>query len=484
MATPVRDGAAILRGLLIVAGIAGVGSVACSEEPGGRSDASGPDGGGGSAARGGAGTAASAGTAGGAGRAGNASAGRDGGGRDASAVDAAPAGGSGGRDAAVADSGAPRPPGMANQSCVSPSPPFTAQEQMLVDLPADSWFAIPDSELGPHCPEPGACGNVIEAWSGGTFDPVHRQMLIFGGGHGDYFGNEVYAFRLANLSWQRLTEPSPEALKNADPLPDGKPASRHTYDGISYVAHADRMFVHGGSRWQDGSGTNVSWSFDPVARAWENRLPAEDPPFTNCCDEASAYDPVTKRVYFHLTKLLAAYDWEQNTWVKLQDYGEPPYWPRYEVWGDKRAALDSKRSLLWVLGAKLVMVYDIASGSHVTDEWITTGGASFSNADDVGSHNEQIITTGGGEVIRDNAPGVDYDVAADALVAWVGGAPWILDLSTKVWSRSSAAGGPAQPSDRGTYGRFRYVERLNVFLLVNAIDQNVYVYKHRAGCGE
>jgi hypothetical protein len=64
--------------------------------------------------------------------------------------------------------------------------------------------------------------------------------------------------------------------------------------------------------------------------------------------------------------------------------------------------------LLWVVGSGLVLVYDIAAGAHVTDDWITTGGESFSNTDVVGDHDEQLITTGGGEVIRDNAPGLVY----------------------------------------------------------------------------
>lgn len=372
-----------------------------------------------------------------------------------------------------------------NQSCTSPSPPFTTKEQMLVDLPADSWFSPTDTAIRPHCPtNSGNCGNVIDAWSGGTFDPVHNQMLIFGGGHADYSGNEVYAFELATLTWTRITDPSPDSDSNQDPLPDGKPVSRHSYDGISYVVHADRMFVHGGSRWQDGSGTDVSWAFDPTSKVWENRNPLAKLPFSNCCDEASAYDPKTKRVYFHLTKFLGAYDWDQNTWVKLQDYGEPPFWPRYEVWGDKRGVLDQKRDLVWFFGAGLVLVYDIARAVHVTDDWITTGGTPFTNTDQVGSHTEQIINTGGGEIIKGKAPGVDYDTAGDDLVGWVGGAPWILDLSSKVWSRSAAAGGPAKPSDTGTYGRWRYIPRLNVFVLVNSVDDDVHFYKHTARCGQ
>ncbi len=390
------------------------------------------------------------------------------------------AAGSGGATGGAGGSGGSVTP---NQSCTSPSPPFTALEQQLVDLPADSWYDVPDSKMRAVCPTGYNCANAIEPWSGGTYDPVHNQMLIFGGGHSDYAGNEVYSFDMATLKWTRLTDPSSQSYASQDPLPDGQPVSRHTYDGIAYVAHADAMFVHGGSRWQDGGGTNVTWAFDPVAKAWTDRQPSNELPLTNCCSEGSAYDPATKRVYVHRTKSLAAYDWDTNSWVVLQDYGNPPFWPRYEAWGDKRGVVDTKRGLLWFLGSKLVLVYDIAHGTHVTDDWITTGGTTFTNAPDVSAYPEEVITTGGGEVITANGPGVDYDTAADDLVAWIGGAPWVLDLESKVWSQASASGAPTTTAAHGTFGRWRYVPRLNVFVLVNGADQDVLVYKHTAGCG-
>jgi hypothetical protein len=37
--------------------------------------------------------------------------------------------------------------------------------------------------------------------------------------------------------------------------------------------------------------------------------------------------------------------------------------------------------------------------------------------------------------------------------------------------------------DTGTYGRWRYIARLNVFVLVNSVDDDVRFYKHTAGCG-
>ena len=38
-------------------------------------------------------------------------------------------------------------------------------------------------------------------------------------------------------------------------------------------------------------------------------------------------------------------------------------------------------------------------------------------------------------------------------------------------------------NSRGTYGRWRYIPRVNAFILVNDVDENVYFYKHTGGCG-
>ncbi len=184
-----------------------------------------------------------------------------------------------------------------------------------------------------------------------------------------------------------------------------------------------------------------------------------------------------------------AYDYDANTWAPVIDFGFPPRWPRYSTSGDRRAALDTKRNLLFVLGGSLYFVFDLAANQIVTDSWITTGGGAFDNSSFVvggypnGGYPDQVIQTGGGDVITADAPGVDYDPRADALVAWNGGAPYVLDLASKAWARGSATGALPTAVQRGTYGRFRYIAQYNVFILVNGPNDDVTFYKHTAGCG-
>src|SRR6267142_3701593 len=72
------------------------------------------------------------------------------------------------------------------------------------NLAAGQWYAVPNSQLRSVLPSPVPAGdprNVIDAWSGATFDTAHNRLLLWGGGHSDYAGNELYAFSLNTLTW-------------------------------------------------------------------------------------------------------------------------------------------------------------------------------------------------------------------------------------------------------------------------------------------
>ena len=53
---------------------------------------------------------------------------------------------------------------------------------------------------------------VLIAWCGGAFASAYGNLgawITTGGGHGDYYGNEVYAFELDSRRWVRLNDPYP-----------------------------------------------------------------------------------------------------------------------------------------------------------------------------------------------------------------------------------------------------------------------------------
>src|SRR5690348_5168166 len=93
------------------------------------------------------------------------------------------------------------------------------------------WYAVPRSHLLDAVPaESQAEGlrgwtgprSITGAWSGGSFDVKRERLLVWGGGHSDYAGNEIYAFDLQALKWSALTRSSPLAgfVEGSDAMPD------------------------------------------------------------------------------------------------------------------------------------------------------------------------------------------------------------------------------------------------------------------------
>ncbi len=359
----------------------------------------------------------------------------------------------------------------------------TDLERQLVNMEADTWMELPDSLMRPVCvPDSagvrgvGGCPQVIKAWSTAALDTNRRRMLVWGGGHADYLGNEVYSFHIPSGTWRRLTEPSSGQEQSRDPLANGAPVSRHTYDGVEYVGHADMLFASGGSRGGDGWATNVTWVFNGVD-TWTDQAP--DPIGPGGLEAASAYDPASRMVIYRLAENLYQYDLDTNTWTRLQALDRAPEWPRYARSGSKTGTIDTRRGLFWSVGNRDILVWDIAEGRMVTDDWVTSGGGDYTNTDLVGDRPDQLFEGGGGDIYNAGAPGFDYDAAADAMVAWVGeGGPWRLDLETRTWSQGNGEGAPISMNSGGTFGRWRYVAAYNVFVLINSVEENVRFYKN------
>ncbi len=108
-----------------------------------------------------------------------------------------------------------------------------------------------DRDANPFHPGPPAWRDnqpaVTGAWNGGAYASGYGSagaLIVAGGGHTDYYGNEVYAFDLASRRWQRLTNPfrSPSFPVVDGIWPDGTPSVSHTYDQVDYHS-ATNSFV-------------------------------------------------------------------------------------------------------------------------------------------------------------------------------------------------------------------------------------------------
>src|SRR5262249_50078587 len=79
---------------------------------------------------------------------------------------------------------------------------------------------------------------------------ANNRLIFTGGGHHDYWGNEVYALDLNSLTIKRLSQasqvPGDASTTNYEALPDGAPSARHTYGGINFTPTTGELWLQGG----------------------------------------------------------------------------------------------------------------------------------------------------------------------------------------------------------------------------------------------
>ncbi len=88
--------------------------------------------------------------------------------------------------------------------------------------------------------------SITEAWNSAVYASRCGRsgaMVVFGGGHNDYFGSDVHAFDVADRRWRRLTtgyvvggtdDYGEAAVYPQAVYPDGSPLPPHTYDYVQY----------------------------------------------------------------------------------------------------------------------------------------------------------------------------------------------------------------------------------------------------------
>ncbi len=343
---------------------------------------------------------------------------------------------------------------------VAISTPF---DDLIENMPINTWIELPNTNLDSVAPiplPPGTAGvkAVMSKWCGAAYDTKRDRLIVWGGGHNGYAGNELYGFDVNNMQWSRISEPTPndQIIENVHIYADGNPSARHTYDGMSYIPEPFDVLYGRGSATYGGipRGGPHTWIYEFKNSRW---VRTEDHP-DHRVSELTGYDPISGNVYSHGKFYLSIYSPKTNTWIiDSARFSREPL--------DGNASLDPVRRKFVRIGGGVISAWDISVSPSTRTELITTGENSIINA---------------------KAPGFVYDPVSDKFVAWDGydttGAIYTLDMDTLIWKKILPASSIVPFVDpngehRGIFGRFQYIPSKNMFLAASYTDQNVYIFK-------
>jgi hypothetical protein len=345
-------------------------------------------------------------------------------------------------------------------NCLGAGPP-----DFVADVAPGQWRELANTKLEGvfpnHFGHPawGVIGPraVTDAWSGGVFDVKRRMLVLTGGGHGDYGGNEVYEFDFSHYKWRRVTEPS-----KLEDLGDGKyravdpeaPVSSHTYDGLVYLPALDAMFKFGGSFYKVGTAYDKrAYLFDLGSKIWKRG--AEAP--IAVVEVVSDYDPAQERVLVGTGQGLMFYDPRKDIWKAGPQRNSQSY--------ASAGAFDFDRRIFVQIMAR-------------------TGALGYYNVEDNSGLRIQVSMMKPPEWGK--YPGMVYHSPTKQLVIWAGGRD-IWAVRTADWAveklKNSQGSAPypllpnGAPKAAGIYSRWQYFPTNDLFVAYGHAADNVWVYR-------
>lgn len=374
---------------------------------------------------------------------------------------------------------------------------------------------------------------VIRAWSSFAWDSTRGDMILYGGGHANYSGNEVYVWDGASGVWGRGSLPSRmEQLTDASTgtpattwlaVDRAAPQSAHTYDNNLYLPINDRFLTFGGATFNAGGGfTTAPLGSTTTANLtstgpWIWNPDAADPLKVGGTD-GSGYDPTReggnmwadRRSNMDATEFpkalmgTTAYRSENGKDVVYltSDQGSSGFAKLFRyTFGDVNDP--GARDLVEVVGTMSNSVVFHGAGTIDTknDLYIRTalnfpaGGfkgelavwdLTRANPLDPGSNRDiavDLVMEDGNPFLMTEAYGLDYDESRKRLLLWDGGGDvWYVDvpdrdasgqLTNTQWVarllNSTSSIYPTDTFPTGVLGKWKYISDLDAFM---ALEEN------------
>src|SRR5581483_5358564 len=311
-------------------------------------------------------------------------------------------------------------------------------------------------------------GNVINAWSGAALNPSTNTMILWGGGHTDYNGNEVYEvnFGANPITMTRATNPTPNPNGSGSSTScpaaavTGIPNGRHTYNGLVYVPSISRMMaINGAIACSSGAGAVPpdEWLFNDNNNGWSQiNYSGTEPGHVNSTNyqvgNVLLYDSNSDKVYasdhcFDYSTVPGTWAWTEldNTCTNSTEMA---------------GVIDPQRK-------KYILFGDSANSAGYYEADLGTG---------VAFNLTTPTLTGCSGPEAAQAPGIAWDANRNRAIIWDGdGHVYDLDPDTHACTQLSTSLVPASPNPgaqnpQGTFGRFQALPNLgdgNRFALVN-----------------
>jgi hypothetical protein len=369
---------------------------------------------------------------------------------------------------------------------------------------------------------------IILAWSGFAWDPNRAALLLYGGGHANYRGNDVYLWRASSQMWERASLPSAMVQNalghwNAIDGVDKAPASAHTYDNNIFLPILDRMLVLGGAADANG-GHYLTQATATTARSTGPYL--FDPSRAHPDKVGGSMGSHVQRVAPY-PEIVGGNMWSnRESWLNASATSTPPT----EVLsnGCTGYSVEEGRDIVYVRSAARLYRYEVKElANPAADVWKLVGryyyGGSGSQStcgyDPVrkiflSTHASTPFIfwdlTNTGTVVRDtlitptdpsgefptllssgaiSLPkcGLEFDPVRNNFKLWCGdGRVWTVTPPptpvatgwTIVKAPLPASAVPTEGLGTGILGKWKYVPNLDVFMgLADAVQGNIWIYK-------
>jgi Bacterial Ig domain len=421
---------------------------------------------------------------------------------------------------------------------ISVQSPVTGSSLMerIASAPAGSWIKVNINRFedvwtpvaqraGLNDVPMGDPRKIITAWGAMTWDDNRRQLIIWGGGHADYAGNDVYRFDAGTLRWERASLPSAVVAPFGDARfftvdgPSSSPMSSHTYDNLEFLPLLDRLITFGGAIYNtgqyfvqdDGVTMTGPYLWDPSrasgdmvgGRSGSQVAPATFPGVTGGEMWMNRDSLVTNGVgaarpgsFVNATSAYVVEEGVESVLVSeapnvggdLFRYTMPapadPSLDRWDLVGPGSRSYSDQGAGAYDPGRKLYLRTAQVLGSFGIVMW---------NVATPGPTNEPlrfVPADGAGRFVLSNLHGMDFDPVRSAFVLWDGGdAVWYLRppasgpaFTASGWTVSAApVSGPDLPAVRmttGILGKWKYIPSHDVMMgLGGGTEGQVWVYK-------